>query len=234
MRISHIAFILGILSAPCAGYALQAATGGAQNSPTTAAAPKPNAPAGQVTPSGLLQPALDTLGQTLGAVKLEKWKGGSVRGEAAPNISSIQRDLKSTLPSLIKDADTAPGAMSKVMPVSRNVDALYDVLLRVVDGARVAAPVEQVNALQDAMVGLEKARKALDERLLEMAAAQEKQVSDLQVALKTQAAPVCPVAPAPVCPAVTPPKKKVAKKKPAQPATGQPANPQPNAAKPNP
>jgi hypothetical protein len=224
MRISHIAFILGILSAPCAGYALQAATGSAQNSPTTtAAAPKPNA--GQVTPSGLLQPSLDTLQQTLGSVKVEKWKGGSIRAEAAPNISSIQRDLESTLPSLIKDADAAPGTMSKVMPVSRNVDALYDVLLRVVDGARVAAPVDQVSQLQDAMVGLEKARKAT---------AQEKQVNDLQVAMKSQAAPVCPVAPAPVCPAVTPPKKRVAKKKPAQPATGQPANPQPSATKPNP
>jgi len=234
MRISHIAFILGVLCAPCAGYALQAATGGAQDSPTTAAAPKPNAPAGQVTPSGLLQPALETLGQAVGSVKLEKWKGGSVRQEAGPNLASIQKDLESTLPSLMKDADAAAGTMSKVMPVSRNVDALYDVVLRVFDAARVAAPVDQVNQLQDAMAGLEKARKALDERLLDLAAAQEKQVVDLQAALKTQATPAPqPVAAAPVCPVVTPPKKKVAKKKPAQPATGQPANPQPNAAKPN-
>jgi len=208
---------------------MQVATGGAQSQ--SAPAPAPTA----VAPSGLLQPALDTLLQAIGAVKVEKWKGGSVRTEAATNISSIQKDLQTTLPGLLKEADAAPSMMSKVLPVSRNVDALYAVVLRVLDGSRVAASPDQVSTLQDALARLDKGRRELNDRLQEMASEQEKRLGDLQVALKAQPVPVCPAQPVPVCPAVTPAKKKVVKKKPATPATTpQPANAQPNgAAKPN-
>jgi hypothetical protein len=181
----------------------------------------------QTTVSSLLQPSLDTLGQAVGAVKVEKWKGGSVRAEAASYVASIQQDLKTTLPPLLADADAASGMTSQAMPVSRNINALYDVVLRVVDGARIAAPVDQVNRLQDAMIGIEKSRKALDERLLAMTVAQEKQIADLQSAAKAQ--PV--ITPCPP-PPPEPKKKVVRKKKPA--AIPAPTNAQPAVApKPN-
>jgi len=186
-----------------------------------------------VKPSALLQPALDTLEQMIGTVKVEKWKGGSVRAEASANISSIMRDLQSTLPPMLKEADAAPGTMSKLLPVSRNIDALYDVVLRVVDSASVSAPGEQLAPLQDAMTGLNKARHALNDRIQDMAAAREKQIGDLQVALKTQPVPVCPVAPPPPPPPA--PKKAAPKKKkpkPATPPTATTTQPAP-AAKPN-
>jgi hypothetical protein len=225
MKISDIALFLTVLCAPAAGFAGQA--GQAQN-----AAPQTAAPAKAVPVSSLLQPSLDALQQTLGSVRLEKWKGGSVRTEAAANIASIQKDLQGKLPELTAGADAAPGVMSKVLPVVRNLDALYDVLLRVVDGAQIAAPVEQVDQLTQAMAGVEKARLALSDRLEEMAAGTEKQIVVLQASVKPQPAPVCPVvAPAPA--AQPAPKKRVAKKKPATPP--QTATPQPQgAAKPNP
>jgi hypothetical protein len=172
----------------------------------------------------LIQPALDGLQQAAGGVQLEKWKKGSVRDEAGANVSSIQRDLQSTLPPLLKEADAAPGTVSKILPVERNINALYDVLLRVVDGARIAAPGDQFTALQSAMNDLEKARHALADRMQEAAAAQEKQIGSLQVALKTQPVPVCPVVAAPA-PAPAPAKKPaVRKRKPAaKPATTPPA-----------
>jgi len=206
-----------MLSAP--GFAQQPTqpSGGA---PSQSASPAPAQNTGQgaaVKPSALLQPALDTLEQTIGAMKVEKWKGGSVRAEAGTNVSSIMRDLQSTLPPMLKEADAAPGTISKVLPVSRNVDALYDVVLRVVDSASVSAPGEQLAPLQDAMTGLSKARHALDDRILDLAAAREKQIGDLQVALKNQPAPVCPVAPPPPPPPA--PKKPAPKKKKPKPAT---------------
>jgi hypothetical protein len=139
-----------------------------------------------------------------------------VREEANANISDIQRDVQTTLPSLLKDADAAPGALSQVLPLSRNVDALYDVLLRVEEGARVSAPAEQVTALQQALVTLQKARSALDLQLQETAAAQEKQVTVLRTTLQAQAAARAAVTPAPVptCPAPPPAKKAVRKRKP--------------------
>jgi len=150
------------------------------------------------------------------ALKLEKWKRGTVREEANANISDIQRDVQTTLPSLLKDADAAPGILSKMLPLSRNVNALYDVLLRVEEGARVAAPAEQVTQLERTLVSLEKARSALDLQLQETAAAQEKQVTVLRATLQAQAASWSAVTPppAPTCPAPPPAKKAVKKHKP--------------------
>jgi hypothetical protein len=222
MRIVATTVLLTLLSAP--GFAQQPAPQQSGAAPNHSASPAAAQNATQKTaqdtavkPSGLLQPALDTLEQAIGLLKVEKWKGGSVRAEAGTNVSSIMRDLQSTLPPMLKEADAAPGTMSKVLPVSRNVDALYDVVLRVVDSASVSAPGEQLAPLQDAMTGLSKARHALDDRILDMAAAREKQIGDLQVALKNQPAPVCPVAPPPPPPPA--PKKAAPKKKKPKPAT---------------
>jgi hypothetical protein len=227
MRFVSFAFLFPLLITTPAGFALQAAPS-AQTTPA----------AGVPLPSAILQPPADALGQAVGAVKLEKWKNGSIRSETAPYLESIQKDLQSTLPSLLKDADAAPNSMSLLLPVLRNVDALYDVALRVVDGASVAAPAEQVKPLQDALAGLDKGRRGIQDRLMTLAADQEKHVSDLQLAIKNQPPPpVCPVvAPAETAKPAT--KKKAVKKKPAtpaaQPAPKQPATAQPSGtAKPN-
>jgi len=199
---------------------------------TPAAATSPATAA--VTPSDLLQRSLEELQTTLTGLRLDKWKGGTVRTEAATNINSIQKDLQGTLPSLIATADAAPGSLSKALPVSRNLDALYDVLLRVVDGARVAGPGDQVEQLAQAIAGVEKSRLALNDHLQDMAARAEKQIVDLQAAIvKAQTPspqacpPIPPPAPAPVA------KKKVVKKKPATPTPATPSQPA-AAAKPNP
>jgi hypothetical protein len=162
-------------------------------------------------------------------IKPEKWKGGTVRAEAIANIASIQKDLQGPLPKLIATADQSTSMMSKLLPVVRNLDALYDVLLRVVDGARVVAPGDQVDQLQQAMANLEKARLSINDQLLTMATAQEKQITDLHLSLAKVQVPVpCPAVTAP--PAPTPAaKKKVVKKKPvtpAKPATPVTATPQ--------
>ena len=54
-----------------------------------------------------MQPALDTVQQTLGNINLEKWKRGNIREEAGDNIGKILKDLKETLPPLMNDADAA-------------------------------------------------------------------------------------------------------------------------------
>ena len=201
-----------------------------------AVAPKPAPP--KIAPiSEILKPSLDSVQTVVGGVKLDKWKGGSVRTEAAGNVSSIQKDLQGALPGLLSDADAAPGSMSKLLPVSRNLGALYDVLMRVWDGARIAAPGEQVDQLQQAMTSLDKARHAVDDRLQAMAGGSEKQIGDLQVSLtKLQTPPVCPVVAPPPPPPAPAPKKKVVKKKPATPSAAKPAasTPAPATTKPSP
>jgi hypothetical protein len=174
------------------------------------------APAGAQTTSAMLQPSLDGLHKTIQGLHLDKWKGGSVRAEAERNIGSIMQDLEGTLPPLLQNADAAPASVSAALPALRNIDALYDVVLRVFDAARVSAPGDQVEALQQAMNGLEGGRRSLMDHVAASADAREKQVADLQTKLKTQVVPVCPAPPpAPVCPT---PKKAVRKR--AKPAAG--------------
>jgi hypothetical protein len=220
---------LSSLSGVCQGQT--AASPAAQQALAPATQPAPAA-----KPSALLQTSIDGLKQTLTGLRLEKWKNGTVRSEAATNVASLQKDLQETLPVLLAAADAEPQSMSKTLPVSRNLDALYDVLLRVVDGARVVAPGDQVDQLIQAMASVEKARLALNDQLQQLATGQEKQVVDLMAAVvkaqtQTPPAPICPKPP----PAPTPTaKKRVVKKKPATtpPATQTPATTPP--AKPNP
>lgn len=226
MRISIAAFILSILWWPSAVSALQAPANG-----KPAPAQVPASPAA----STLLEPSLDQVQQTIVALRLERWKKGTVREEATANTGAILRNLEDILPPLIREADTPPETMGKMLPVARNIDALYDVLLRIFEAARVSAPAEQVTALQQALIGLGKARGALYDRLQESAAAEDKQLKDLRGALQAQAAVKCPVAPAPAAPAcVTPaPARPAAKKKPAKPpASTPPASPAPAPATP--
>jgi hypothetical protein len=197
---------------------------------SNSAAPASNASAtpaafNPVAPSGILQHSLDRVDQTVGAVRIDKWKRGSVRDAASNNIDAIQRDMKGALPALMKDADGAPGTLSKVLPLSRNVDALYDVLVHLVEQARVSGTGEDAGQLQQAMGDLEKARVALDNQILQTATAQEKQIVDLRTTVQKQevslrAAATPPAAPK--CPTPAPVKKKrpAAKKPPANPANG--------------
>jgi hypothetical protein len=101
------------------------------------------------------------------------------------------------------------------------VDALYDVLLRVVEASRMAAPDDQAGQLRDALANLGKARLALDDSMETAAGFQEKQLVDLRVTVQKQAAFKCPAPPpAPECPKA--PVKKLVRKKPATPAAGAP------------
>jgi len=239
MRSSHAILVFAALCVPGVAYGGQAPVGGTslQNSPTRSDPQVPTVAAKAGSISSLLQGALDNAWQTVGSLQMEKWKRGPLREEASANIISIRHDVESTLPDLLKEADASPGAVSKVLPVSLNINALYDVLLRVVEGAQVAAPGDQFAALQSALTSLEKARHALNDQMQLEAGAQEKQIGDLKVALKTQPVPVCPVAPPPPPPApavkkATPKRRKPAPKPATNPTTPAPAsNSQP--AKPN-
>ena len=212
---------------PYGMYAAQTSAGTA--TPASAAAPT-TAPA--ISVSAQLQPALSSVRKSVDQVRVDKWKRGNIRDEAAQNISQIERDIDVTLPPMLRDADTAPASLSKLLPISRNISALYDVLLRVVEASRVIASDDQVALLQQALVTLGNARLALGERMQTSADAVEKQVSDLRATVQSQAAKIA-ATPAPVALPCTPavPRstaKKASAKKPAagttsaKPAAGTP------------
>lgn len=234
MDISKAVILTTLFLAPTLSCVGQTATNGGP------AAPPPSAPFTPAAPSEILQRSIGELQQVVSGLKLDKWKRGSVRDEAGTNVAAIQRDLEGTLPKLIREGDSAPGTLSKVLPVARNVDALYDVLVHLVEQARVSAPGDQVGQLQTAMADLEKARVALGNQLQQTASVQEKQIGDLRITVQTQAASLKAAStppPTPKCPAPAPAKKKKVPAKSAtapgatgtasKPAAGTPAKTQP-------
>lgn len=229
MKLFRIVFALTI--------ALPVSVCGAQTPTESGAAPSsatgPSASFTPAAPSDILQRAIGEVKQTVGGIKLEKWKRGTIREEAGSSVGAIQRDLQGTLPLLLKDADAAPSTLSKVLPLARNVDALYDVLVHLVEGARIAGPGEEVGQLQQAMDDLEKGRVALGKQIQQVAAVQEKQMVDLRATVQKQEASLRAATtppPASKCPApAVPKKKKVTKPAATTPASGtgaQPAKPQ--------
>jgi hypothetical protein len=198
MQISRGTFIAFMMFAPGMIHGQPGAP--APATPTNETAP--------LTPSSVLQPALSTMESTLTSLKIDKWKKGSIREECGDNVNDILKDLKTNLPPLMQDADSAPGALSKSIPLMKHVDALYDVLLRVEEGARVSAPGDQVNQLESALKQFGIARIQLYDNMAQQAAAHEKHVTDLQATLKAQqaAAEEHKAAPAAASVPCTPPK----------------------------
>jgi hypothetical protein len=193
----------------------------APSGPSSTALPGPApsaetpAPASPV-PSVTLSPALAALKRTLPTLHPDKWKlPAPVAKETQNNLDSIRRDLDNTLPPLLANADANAGAIPAVLPAYRNIEALYDVLLRVNQVAILVAPDPQLTALQQAINALEDSRRTLGDSLQTTALAESQQLTDLRVTLhklQTAAPP-----PAPVCappPVTTPAKKPTVKPKP--------------------
>jgi hypothetical protein len=130
-----------------------------------------------ISVSGTLRPALAQVSQTLNGINTKRWKApNEVKSAADQDVSSIQRDLSGTLAGLLQQSDSSPGSVPAAFAVYRNVDALYDTLLRVVLTANLAAPDTEANALQGALSTLESARSAIGDSILN---ASQKQQSDL-------------------------------------------------------
>jgi hypothetical protein len=185
MRIISSALLL-MIGMPCAAISYAQA---AQSTPATGSA-QTIAPAQTATPvattSSLLQPALTRTQTTLSSLRIDKWKKGSVRDEAAQNVQALLHDLQSNIPPLMAAADAEPGALSRGIPLLKHLDAFYDVLLRVEEASRVSGPGEQVTALQETLLDVNKARMALDDQMTSSAANQEKQMFALQSELRAR------------------------------------------------
>jgi hypothetical protein len=161
------------------------------------------------------------LRRALDSINVPKWKApGDVRQTTASDVDSMQRDVADTLPNLINTALADPAKVSPAFAVYRNVDALYDVLLRVSETAQLAGS-NDARLLEDQRAALQDARSQLGAALLQSAQVQDAEVVHLRSA--AAAAPPPPPAKSTVIddgPAAT---SKSTKKRTHKPATTSPA-----------
>jgi hypothetical protein len=158
----------------------------------TPAAPSSNQPAAPALapkPSDLLHPALTQVSQAIAGLNIGRWRApNEVRSATQQNTDSIQHDLDSTLPGLLAQADATPNLVSATFPVYRNIDALYDVLLRVSQTANLAAPDNEATNLLAALNQLESARAQLGDAIVSNSKDTETRLVTLQTAVQKAAA----------------------------------------------
>ncbi|HUB17859.1 MAG TPA: hypothetical protein VL990_04445 [Acidobacteriaceae bacterium] len=145
------------------------------------AAPTADPPLGV---TGTLRPALAQVSQSLDSIDIRRWKApNEVKSAANQDVASIQRDLSGTLAGLMQQADAAPGSVPAAFAVYRNVDALYDTMLRVVLTANLAASDTEANSLQAALSTLESARSSIGDSILNASQTQQSELVRVRTAL---------------------------------------------------
>jgi hypothetical protein len=179
---------------------------------TATAAP----PAGTGFPVASLRPALANVQNTIANLSVGHWKApAETRAAVQQDINSMQRDLNATLPGLVAQVEANPAALSPAFAVFRNLDALYDVLLRVTETAALAGSGSDAGSLEDARAGLEDGRAKLGAWLLQSISAQDAQIVRLQAAAASRPAATPAAAPNKIVVDDGPENPKPRKKKPA-------------------
>jgi hypothetical protein len=178
----------------------------------------------------------------LSKLRIERWKtDSSTKKQVQGDSESIQRNLQNALPEMTTELKNSPEDLSATFKLYRNLDALYNVMSGVVESAGAFGPKDDFQSLSNDLNGFESARKQLADRMENLSASKEQEITRLRVDLKTAQAKIAAAAPPPkktivddTEPAKKPPvKKKPAAKKPATtPSTSPPTQNQPQQPKP--
>jgi hypothetical protein len=147
-------------------------------------------------------------------LRIERWKAdNSYKKQELSNVDSIQRNLQDALPDMIGQLRKAPEDLPATFKLYRNLDALYDVLGSVAEGAGAFGPKDDLQALSNDLSAFEGTRKQLAERIENLSAAKEAEIARLRTDLKTAQAMIPAEPPKKVIVDDTTPPKKPAKKK---------------------
>jgi hypothetical protein len=172
----------------------------------------------------------------LTALRIERWKADAgSKKQALGNVDSLLRNLQNALPEIVEKLRAAPEDIPATFRLYRNLDALYDVLGSVVESTGAFGSKDDLQALANDLKGFESTRKALAERLENVSAAKEAEITRLRSDLKSaQAAIPAPPPKKIIVDDNEPVKKPAVKKKPAAKPGAAPAatNAKPSAAKP--
>ncbi len=147
-------------------------------------------------PADIVRPSLNQISEASASLNISRWKAPSdVRLVAQRDVDSIQRDINTTLPPLLDRAAAAQSSVAASFAVYRNIDALYDVLLRVAETATLAGSSNEANVLEATLTSLETSRRTLGDSILQLAGNQEQDLVALRSAAAQAAAAASAVPP---------------------------------------
>jgi hypothetical protein len=136
-----------------------------------------------------LRPALQQVGNSVGQINIDRWKlSQSWKAQLQSDANSIQQDLSHQLPGLFEQAQASPTALDAQLRVMQNVDALYNVLVRLTMAADLTEKKTDAALLDSAIERLEAARKTATGQIVQAAALQNQQLVQLQTRMREIAA----------------------------------------------
>jgi hypothetical protein len=143
-----------------------------------------------------LQPirsATDSLQQTIASVNIGRWKtSNDVKSISLDDLNSISNDLNSVLPGLLQAAKASPSSFKPVFEVYRNVNALYDVVLRVSQVALLTGASTDAASLQNSLNELARARNDLSNSLATASEQRDTELTQLRAKVQALATPSAP------------------------------------------
>jgi len=150
----------------------------------------------------------------LGKLRIERWRAdGSYKKQVLGNVDSVQRNLQEALPEIVSQLRNAPEDLPATFKLYRNLDALYDVLGSVAEGAGAFGSKDDLQSLSNDLSAFEGTRKQLAERIENLSSSKEAELTRLRTQLKTLEAQVEAVPPKKIVVDDTEPAKKPAAKK---------------------
>ncbi|HEX3821490.1 MAG TPA: hypothetical protein VHW45_14240 [Candidatus Sulfotelmatobacter sp.] len=169
---------------------------------------------------GQLESASKATQADLVKLRIEHWKtDGASKKQALGNVDSIQRNLQDALPRMIAQLRSTPEDLPATFKLYRNLDALYDVMGGIVEGAGAFGSKDDMQSLSNDLNSFEGTRRQLAERIESLSTQKESEIARLRADLKTARAAIPAEPPKKiVVDDNEPPKKPAAKKKSAKPS----------------
>ena len=142
-----------------------------------------------LAPCEAIRPLSSVVASAVDAVDVGHWKlSRQGKFEIQGDIDSIRRDISGPLPALLDQAKAKPTELAPQWSVVENVNALYDVLVRVTTTATLAASRPEAALLAETEDQLAAARKNLTEQLVAATGSQDKNLAVLRTQLAAMAA----------------------------------------------
>jgi hypothetical protein len=140
---------------------------------------------------GQLESASKATQADLVKLRIEHWKtdGGSKK-QALGNVDSIQRNLQGALPGMITQLRSTPEDLPATFKLYRNLDALYDVMGGIVEGAGAFGSKDDLQSLSNDLNVFEVTRRQLAERIESLSTQKESEIVRLRTDLKTARAAI--------------------------------------------
>lgn len=128
-----------------------------------------------------LRPALQQAGHSVSQIQIDHWKVSKAwKQQLQSDADSISGDLSHQLPGLLQQAQATPTALDAQLRLMQNVDALYDVMVRLTLAADLTEKESDAALLNSALQQLEAARKTATTQLVAAAAQQDRQLTEMR------------------------------------------------------